>query len=175
MKRLTKVLSFGALVAAMIAATALPASAGNQVTRPYKGNEQVVLIVDDACDFSGPCSFTTFSDGGTSSHLGKTFTTSEGILQLTGGCLLLDGVSFGAAFSTSGTFTTRAANGDLLFGTFENSGCAGLTPDTAGIPGGIAGTQEIVGGTGRFEGATGNTVTFGDGIGPLHWVGTLTY
>jgi hypothetical protein len=175
MKRVTKTVAFAFLVVAVALATAAPASAGKRVERPYKGQEQVVLTVDPACDFSGPCSFTTVSDGGTSSHLGKTSTTSEGFVELTGGCLLSDGVSFGAAFSTSGTFTTEAANGDTLLGIFENAGCAGLTPETAAIPGGIAGTQTIIGGTGRFAGASGSTVTFGDGLGPLHWIGTLTY
>jgi hypothetical protein len=175
MSRLARALTFGLLVVAMAMATAAPASAGKRVERPYKGQEQVVLTLEPTCDFTGPCDFTTVSAGGTSSHLGKTSTTSKGVVELTGGCILLDGTSPGAAFKTSGTFITVAANGSTLLGTFENAGCTGLTPDTAAIPGGITGTQTIIGGTGRFEGASGSTVTFGDGLGPLHWTGTLTY
>ncbi|MBT8241987.1 MAG: hypothetical protein HKN94_10975 [Acidimicrobiales bacterium] len=174
MKRITSALTVGLLAIAMVAATASPVSAGNQAERPYKGQEQVFLSLDPSCDFTGPCGFTTDS-AGTSSHLGKTTGTSTGIVSLTGPCTLLDGVTPGAAFSTSGEYIITAANGDTLSGIFENSGCAGLAPGTEMIPGGIAGTQTIIGGTGRFEGASGSTVTFGDGIGPLHWVGTLTY
>lgn len=175
MKRITRTIVLALLTAAMATVTATPAGASQQVERPFKGQSLVVLTVDPDCDFSlGVCDFTTV-DNGNASHLGKIMTTSEGVVTLTGECTLLDGSSIGVAFATEGTFTHTAANGDQVNGTFENSGCAGLTPETAAIPGGIAGSQVITGGTGRFAGASGETITFGDGIGPFSWQGTITY
>lgn len=151
------------------------ANNGQQVERPFKGSALVVLSVDPSCDlFAGACPFTT-ADAGTASHMGKIATSSEGFVILTGPCVLSDGVTGGVGFATSGTFAHSAANGDQVFGTFENSGCAGLAPGTEDIPGSINGSQEITGGTGRFAGASGSTITFGDGLGPFNWVGTITY
>lgn len=175
MKHITRTIVLGLLIAAMTALTATPAGASHQVERPFKGQSIVILTVDPDCDLSqGVCGFTTV-DTGNASHLGKIVTTSEGVLTLTGACILADGSSVGVAFATAGTFIHTAANGDQVEGTFENQGCVGLTPDTAAIPGRIDGSQVISGGTGRFAGASGQTITFSDGIGPFNWVGTITY
>lgn len=174
MKRIKKTIVAGLLVAALTTVTAMPVGASKQVERPFKGQSLVVITVDPECDFSGPCDFTT-EDAGNASHLGKITTTSEGQVTLTGPCVLSDGVSEGVGFATQGTFTHTAANGSQVEGTFENAGCTGLTPETASIPGRIDGSQTITGGTGRFEGASGETITFGDGVGPFNWVGTITY
>jgi len=170
MSQMWKILSFGLLIVATVAAVAAPAGAKNQVERPYKGSEQVAVTID-MCNEFFVCRVTTES-AGTSSHLGKTSSTSDGYITFTGFCTLSDGSMFGSAFMATGFFTTTAANGDMIYGTYENAGCA----DGEGvIPGAIDGTQTILGGTGRFTGATGSTVTSGDNVGPLSWAGTLTY
>jgi hypothetical protein len=128
--------------------------------------------------FGAGCHFTTESTGN-ATHLGKTSVVSEGTLILFfEDCFLLDGLTPGFVFRTSGTFTVTAANGDHLFGTFENEGCTNPDPATAAIGTTIEGSQTITGGTGRFEGATGSTTTFGHGFGndfDLVATGTLTY
>jgi hypothetical protein len=51
---------------------------------------EVVDELDPACDFSqGSCDFTTV-DNGNASHLGKIVTTSEGVVTLTGECVVED-------------------------------------------------------------------------------------
>ncbi|NNC42493.1 MAG: hypothetical protein HKO03_04550 [Acidimicrobiia bacterium] len=164
-------MTFGLLIVAMMATIAAPAGAKNQAERPYKGSEQVIFtLLFDTCGPTG-CNFTTVGENGRSTHLGKMTSSSEGFITFAPPCELSDG-SIGDGFSTEGTFQFTAANGDQIFGTFENEGCA----DGDGIiPGRIEGSQEIDGGTGRFAGATGSAITFGDNIGPLSWVGTLTY
>ncbi len=176
MKRLQRRLVLGLLVLALTALSALPALAGNQVERPFKGTSIVTLTVDPECNLPVEfvCSFTT-TDVGNASHLGKIVTFSEGEIALTGPCVLSDGTSQGVGFQTGGTFNHTAANGDMIMGTFENEGCVGLTPETASIPGRINGSQEITGGTGRFADASGETITFSDAIGPFNWRGTITY
>ncbi len=171
MRRVLRVMTFGLLIVAMMATIAAPAGAKNQVERPYKGSEQVIFtLLVETCGLAG-CNFTTVGENGRSTHLGKMTSTSEGFITFGSECELSDGTIV-TGFSTEGTFEFTAANGDKILGTCENEGCA----DGAGIiPGVIEGTQEIVGGTGRFAGATGSAVTFGDNIGPLSWVGTLTY
>lgn len=170
MSRMWQVLSFSLLIVATLAAVAAPAGAKNQVERPYKAAELAVITINfDSCD--GPvCAITT--DGtGTASHLGKISSTGDGFVTFTGSCTLSDG-SPGTAFTAQGDFTITAANGDMLFATYENGGCA----DGDGvIPGIIEGSQTILDGTGRFEGASGSTRTFGDNVGPLFSTGTLTY
>ena len=84
--------------------------------------------------------------------------------------------SEGIVFTSAGRFTFTAANGDELTGTFENTGCLGITASTSGSA--ITGSQTFDGGTGRFEIATGETTTSGVGIGDLFEldaVGTITY
>ena len=57
----------------------------------------------------------------------------------------------------TGEFTKTAANGDLLFGTFEGNTSLAQAPGP-GAPVGvftIVGTVAFTGGTGRFDGATG--------------------
>lgn len=174
-----RILVFGLAVGMMIA-MAVPALAGQQVERPYTAREVGTFAADPDCeDFFGEgCDFDTASTG-TTTHLGKTSVVSEGIIKLFfEECFLLDGETAGIVFRSSGTATFTAANGDQLFATFENEGCTNPDPATAAIGSAIEGSQTITGGTGRFEGATGSTTTFGHGFGDdfdLVATGTLTY
>lgn len=170
----------GLLIALFTVLVAGTASAGEQVERPYTAREVGTVAIDPDCvDFFGAgCHFTTESTG-TTTHLGKTSVSSEGtILLFFEECFLLDGTTAGIVFRSSGTFTVTAANGDQLVGTYENEGCTNPDPATAAIGTAIEGSQTIIGGTGRFEGATGSTTTFGHGFGnnfDLVATGTLTY
>ena len=173
----------GLSVALLTVMVASPAAAGAQVERPYKTMEVGTFAsTDPSCtDFFGAgCPFTTQSTG-TQTHLGQTSAYSEGTLRLrfpVEGCLLLDGATQGIVFESSGTVTFTAANGDQLFGTFENEGCTNPDPATSAIGTAIEGSQTITGGTGRFEGAGGSTTTVGHGFGDdfdLVATGTLTY
>ncbi len=89
------------------------------------------------------------------SHLGQS--TAEA-----GGCNTVTGFSFPTAFVTQvGSATIRAANGDLLYGDYVGSvnvnvACTALTE--------LSLDMVITGGTGRFDGASGNATITGTQI-----------
>lgn len=166
------------LVAALLLTAAMPAAGGVDVERPYKGNETgVVNVVIPEGSLVG---VVTTESTGNSSHLGRTTSMSSGVIEILFpfvSCLLLDETTQGVVFRTSGEYTTYAANGDTIYGEFENQGCVSFEAPP-GVGTAINGTQTILGGTGRFDGAMGSTTTAGVGIGDdfeLSWVGTLTY
>lgn len=182
MRRLSR-MTAGVLLAAAALVTA-PAAAsssqGSQVARPHKGTEVGVSVVE-ACDETGfpviTCVVTTVGSS-TMTHLGRVSTSSTGGISLdlaAPPCVLPDG-SFGLEIQGSGDFVFVAANGDKVFGSYQNTLCS------AEVGGGtLEGTQTITGGTGRFEGASGATVTSGSIDDPepntflLDFVGTITY
>ncbi len=170
MKRIKETLPVGLLVVALATLTAAPAAASDHVERPHKGTDvgTVVLQPIENCDATGfpvfVCEFTTTGTGN-HTHLGKVATSSTGLATFNifaPPCELLDGSNIGLVVENAGTFVFVAANGDEVSGTFENTVCAG--PPGSGLAGGLAGTQTITGGTGRFEGATGNVDTIGTGV-----------
>lgn len=172
-----------AIAAGLCVALAVPALAATAVERPYKGTEVGTssVVFDENCVF-GPvsvtCPVTTVSTANIT-HAGKSDVTSEGLITIFffEECTLLDGETLGSVFRASGVSEIIAANGDRIFGTYENEGCAG-PEGTEGIGTALVGSQTITGGTGRFEGATGSTtvdaVAFGD-IFELAFKGTITY
>jgi hypothetical protein len=126
----------GALMA-LVAIVAVP-SAGASTYVPFGGTDTVVATLqpneDGTFHVAG-------NGGGYATQLGR-FTVEDG------GTIDLFGTGW-----FSGSYTLTAANGDTMSGTFAG----GLTgPDTFHTSG------PIVGGTGRFAGATGE-VTF-DGV-----------
>jgi len=182
MKRTYKSLPLALLTLALVAVSAAPAGATNQVERPYKSTEAGFVMVDLAgCDDSGfplvVCPNTTTGTSNTT-HLGKTTTTSSGFstLDFGAGPCQLDGGVEGVVTYNFGVGTFEAANGDTVVVSFENTGCADLLGSGAAGP--LVGTQTVIGGTGRFAGATGSTVVTGVGQGDtfyLEAVGTITY
>lgn len=171
-----------AIAAGLWVAVAVPASAGHEVERPYKGTEigTSTVFFDDTC-VPGPgtvtCVVTTVSTAKIT-HVGKSAVTSEGEITIffLEECTLLDGETFGSVFRANGTSEIVAANGDRIFGTYENQGCAG--PPGGDIGTALVGSQTITGGTGRFAGATGSTTVDAvavDDAFELDFVGTITY
>jgi hypothetical protein len=121
------------------------------VTRPWGGQ------CDVAAAFTGP---TTLLITGTCelAHLGRTTVVTEETLSMETGAI-------------TNTSTYTAANGDKLF--TAGSGVATFRPDYTAS---IAGTWTVVGGTGRFAGATG-TAAYAEeahATGPTTVVGTYT-
>lgn len=159
-----------------------PASADQAVERPYKGTERGLSTVDfGACEGGEgtlTCAVSTVSTANIT-HVGRADVTSEGRITLffTEPCLLLDGVTSGLVFRSTGAAEIIAANGDSIYETYSNQGCAQLD-DGEPIGTALVGSQQITGGTGRFEGATGSTtvdaVAFGDFF-DLSFQGTITY
>jgi hypothetical protein len=121
-------------LAALAAATALPAAAATSV--PFRGTDSgtFVALPPDA----GNVVFAQASTTGQATHLGRYSLVAHEYTDLD------DLRIFG------GAFTLTAANGDTLFGTYEG------TADLARFP--VIGFDvqgPILGGTGRFAGATG--------------------
>ena len=143
MKRMTTTLALG--LAVLILAGTVPAIADNQVTRPYKSKGHVVVFVDlsilkgsgdwsDSMTWDGPPIFPyTASVSGEATHLGRYTGTNTGVADYIAG-------------ENNGSVVFVAANGDeLLANWFET------TPSGSGD-----GVISFIGGTGRFEGATGS-------------------
>ena len=138
------------VLAAVLAALTLsgPATAaGTQV--PFKGRSSgFVTVYDCVTPVAGIVCARTEGEG-QATHLGRFTQTSEGTVDL---------ASPGAP--AKGTWTLIAANGDKLF--LEMT-AFGIDP-THGV-----GTFTVVGGTGRFQGATGSyqqIITFAVAPGP---------
>jgi hypothetical protein len=108
--------------------------------RPFKarlaGNAQLSPTDD-------PCTMRNDENGeGQATHLGH-FTWKS--VELVNFCTVPGGVAVEASF------TMTAANGDLLFGTYET---VGLVDESGNLD--IHGSFEFTGGTGRFSDATGS-------------------
>lgn len=165
----------GVFLAVLMVVTVLPAIAGAEADQYYTGSEVGTAVIDPNCvDFFAGCSITT-SASGRAAYIGHTTSTSKGRIRLFAEpCLLLDRVTVGLVFRSFGTFTMVGADGSTISGTYENTGCAG--DETIGSA--INGSQTIKRGTGQFAGATGQTVTSGEGHGStftLRWIGTISY
>ena len=156
MRRMTRTLLVGLLVVALAPVTAAPAAAENQVDRPYKGRTAATVAEDGPClDIFAGCDFTT-SGTGNFAHMGQVVETGEFTGMLTFEvCPLLNG-NEGLLFTISaGTFTTVAADGSTVSGTFDTPVCIGDGPSA------VIGSRTITGGTGRFAGATGEATASG--------------
>jgi hypothetical protein len=125
-------LSTGLMLAALtLLSLARPAMAGDQV--PYKG-AQVGAVIKGAFQF--PFAHESITAEGEATHIGHHTLTGDFVVD----------VRFGTA---TGVFTLTAANGDMLFLAME--GHAVATDPTQTVA-----NFTVAGGTGRFEGATGN-------------------
>ena len=129
------------VLAAVLTALTLssPATAGESV--PFKGKSSGV-ITTVGFDPVALIVYTHQTGEGEATHLGHFTVTGDAKVFLPAGNVV-------------GTWTLTAANGDMLFGTMV---AGGIDP-THGF-----GTFTIVGGTGRFVGATGEyqqSITFG--------------
>jgi hypothetical protein len=127
-----------------------PATAGTQV--PFKGSSSGVVRVE-SIDFplgqpGPPVVTTTVAGEGQATHLGRFTVTARVVIDVPNNTVL-------------GNWVLTAANGDQLFVTFEGFA---LGPNQGG------GNFTIVGGTGRFAGATGQytqVIDFGSDPGLL--------
>lgn len=158
------------LVASVVAILVLAAAAGaSPATRPFKGSVSgtVTFVGDPNC--APPIGIGLRTDGagtGTVSHLGKTTLTSAHC----------------SAFVFSGLMTLTAANGDELVLAYQSVDGA---PGNVGEVFVVHHTFQFVGGTGRFEDATGGGVMtayvlfegFPDPVWPVtwEWKGTIGY
>ncbi|MDH3730937.1 MAG: hypothetical protein OES13_07440 [Acidimicrobiia bacterium] len=179
--RIAKVLAFSLVVLALAAATATPAAAGRSVERPYKARTVGTSVVQpiEECDFTDPpfvkCALENW---GTlhATHLGRSTFSNTGTATVNPSVACIDpnGLS-GIQLTVSLNGVTVAADGSELYLHSEQSGCF----VDLSVPLETVGTNTIVGGTGRFEGATGthSTVVNGDGTGAIvaTGVGTITY
>ena len=137
------------VLAAVLAALTLSglATAGQQV--PFKGRSSGVVMPTEC---PGPNQECTIVDGeGEATHLGHFTVTEHVVADL-------------VADTVTGSWMLTAANGDVIFVTFVGFG---IDPTHGG------GNMTIVGGTGRFQGATGHyrqLITFSGPPGTLHGV-----
>jgi hypothetical protein len=127
-------------MAAMFLAAVLagPAAARNQV--PFKGQSSGVVTTESFDPVAGII-HTSAEGEGKATHLGRFTVIANAAIYLATGTVL-------------GNWTLTAANGDMLFLAMRGHGI----DETHG-----AGTFTVVGGTGRFRGATGyyqQTITF---------------
>lgn len=133
-----------------LAATGLLAGTATAAPTPLKGRfvQSGVIAPSAACQGLA----NTTSGDGQATHLGRTGWAGTAC------------VSFGpqGIVVRNGQLTLTAANGDQLFATFAASG----GPPASDGSFHLDGTFTVVGGTGRFEGATGGgTFTDDGGIG----------
>jgi hypothetical protein len=178
--RFTGKLLVGVLVVAATAIGSSPASAKQEVERPFKatGIGTIEIEVFDDCefgDFPDVVCDQVIETVVKATHLGKSANTSvgEATIHVFTQCTTPDGNPDGVLFDVTSTAVIVAANGDELYVNQNVSGCGdgiGLSEPT--------GTYTITGGTGRFEGATGNgelsAATF-DGAFSNTYAGTITY
>ncbi|HET7038070.1 MAG TPA: hypothetical protein VFI42_20520 [Thermomicrobiaceae bacterium] len=167
MARLTRAFAVLIAVAALALVSTGLAAAGNQV--PFHvtvTDEQVTLL--PSCPVAGyACA--AFGGSGQVTHLGK---TSES------GTTMFDAVAFIGSethcAAENGANTLTAANGDQLFITFSGMVCA-TSPDFSS--GHDTLTFTIVGGTGRFAGASGGGSLLSDFTltSPTAGLATSTY
>jgi hypothetical protein len=180
MSRFTGKLLVGVLVVAATAIGSSPASAQQDVERPFKATGIGTIEVEaipDCADGAFPWIVVCDQDINTvvqATHLGRSANTNVGLVTVdfSQNCMTVDG-PYGVVFEVDSTAVIVAANGDELYVTQNVSGCSdgiGQTKPT--------GTYTITGGTGRFEGATGNgdlSATTFEGVISNAYTGTITY
>ena len=141
------------MVAGMATATPLSFTSSGEV--PFRASFDTQFQVNSA----PPILDITVQGEGRALHMGtsKTFTTNEVV-----------NISTGAG---TATFTIITANGDTVVFESEFS----VVPTNTGVT--FDGTYEIVGGTGRFRGATGQGSLTGSAVftGPTVGVGEFVY
>lgn len=136
MKRMTLVLLFAAL-------TTLPSLAGDLV--PIEGGFGATFFTEPVQDPNGNLVIRgTITGDGLATRLGKSSLVIQDILS----------IGPNGFVATSESFIITAANGDQLWAKYENmpSSVDPVTLEATLGPG----LMEFVGGTGRFEGATGS-------------------
>jgi hypothetical protein len=155
MKKSFVAITIALLVLSVLASTtfAAPAAAEKQV--PFKGQSNGVVVTtgfEDPCvsiDLNGhPCVVTFLEGEGEATQLGHFTVTDNVVVDVVTGI-------------ATGPWTLTAANGDMLFVSFVGYG---IDPTHGG------GDMTVVGGTGRFEGATGHytqRITFSNTPGTL--------
>lgn len=159
-----------ALVATLCLAFAAPIVAADPA-RPFGGLSTGVDTTDTSATGCPVGTFIRYGSTGTGKflHLGR-------VLVVVTHCTRLDPAT-GAGWFDDGTITITAANGDTVVldhqGTFQLSPW-GTPPPWAGD---IELTWDVVGGTGRFEEATGSGVGtgFSDGVGLEGGTTTLSF
>jgi len=125
-----------ALTVLTVAGLASPAAAQQEV--PFRGAYTLDFTVTET-DILGVFRI-EYAGTGHASHLGRSITAAESLLD-----------TRVVPFTTTGTETFTAANGDEVFTSFDGTSSP---PDPNGIAY-FAGSFVITGGTGRFLGATG--------------------
>jgi len=135
------------VLAAVLAALALsgPASAAGQQV-PFKGRSSGVVTTVGFDPVAGILS-TRLAGEGQTTHLGRFTVNGYAAIEVATGLV-------------QGTFTLTAANGDMLFLLMSGGGIDAIHG---------FGTFTVVGGTGRFQGATGHyeqAITFATPPGP---------
>ena len=127
-------LSWFSVIVAVLAALTLsgPTMAAGQQA-PFKGRSSGVVTAVGFDPVAG-IAYTRVEGQGQATHLGRFTQTGDATVDVATG-------------NARGTWTLTAANGDMLFLAMEGNG---IDP-THG-----AGTFTVVGGTGRFEGASGS-------------------
>ena len=168
-----------------VAASVAPAQASSPVERPFKSTSVGTITNEPPPDcelvvLPGP-EPTLVCDQSIdtvviATHLGRSTSNATGVLTLfiARPCTTPDGQP-GVEYASTTEQVIVAANGDELFATTSVTGCGdgvGLTEP--------AGTYSITGGTGRFEGATGEgsvstSVVSSEGSFASSWTGTVTY
>jgi hypothetical protein len=172
--RIVKLLGIGIVTAMIGLLGGTAAFAGNNV--PFQGTfsgEGTLSLADLRADFHG---------SGIASHLGQSTYSGAAILDLPAATNECDA---GWGIHNINTETLVAANGDQFVVQFDDVACpignAGDTPSDPFEP--IFhgdGVWQVVGGTGRFAGASGNGVVDGEInflTGKCHWtlLGTIAY
>lgn len=136
------------LALALCLTLAVPASiSAAGASRPFKASIHGFAAPTP----TGPCELTNAETATAQvTHLGRSTMESNEIVDL---CSNPEGAEI------TGQFTMTAANGDLLFGTYETLGH--LDFGTSEVT--FSGQFTITGGTGRFEGASGGGSIEGSG------------
>jgi hypothetical protein len=136
------------LAVAACLTVALPVTiAAGAASRPFKASIHAFAAPTP----TGPCELTNAETGTAQvTHLGRSTMESNEVVDL---CSNPDGAEI------TGQFTMTAANGDLLFGTYETLGHLDFATSEVTF----SGQFTITGGTGRFQGAAGGGAIEGAG------------
>lgn len=158
------------VVLGVIGPMAAAVDAGATPARPNKATTVAPYEFVGACtNGAAPGVLATITGTGRGTHLG-TFGLSGST------CVTFTGADIGIA---NGAVTMTAANGDLLYTTM--SGVFGPANPDGSVP--VHYAMQVVGGTGRFDDATGASVSDGTLVatGPYSgyhtavWIGTISY
>jgi len=180
MKRITRALLLSALALALLAVAAPPSGAagnGAAVERPYSATSTGTSVTGE-CDLTGSPIVVCPQDSSSEvigTHVGRGTSTVSGTttLDFSEACLGRDGLP-GVPVTTEQQGTIVAADGSELYIDTEVTSCFvdfGLGLD-------VSGTTTIVGGSGRFEGASGSYSLVGsvdDEVAVSQSTGTITY